>query len=83
MGARGLIVRELTTAGIYFSASEDARPFLDSMDARYLAHLREQCAWAADTFGDLNDEEIRAQLGDVFGSWAEEFEQLNGQEHHG
>ena len=83
MGARGLIVRDLTTAGIYYRASEDARPFLDSMDAIYLAHLRARCDWAAGAFGGLEDDDIRARLGVVFGSWAEEFEQLNGQEHHG
>lgn len=83
MGARGLIVRDLTTAGIYYRASDDARPFLDSMNAMYLLHLRARCAWAAGTFGGLNDDDIRARLGVVFGSWAEEFERLNGQEHHG
>jgi hypothetical protein len=83
MGVRGLIVRDLTTAGIYYRASEDARPFLDSMDATYLAHLRARCTWAAGTFGGLDDDDIRARLAVVFGSWAEEFEQLNGHEHHG
>lgn len=78
MGARGLIVRELTTAGIYYSASDDARPFLDSMDAVYLAHLRARCAWVAGTFGAIDDDDIRARLGVVFGSWAEEFEQFKG-----
>lgn len=83
MGVRGLIDRDLTTAGIYYRASEDARPFLDSMDATYLAHLRARCVWAAGTFGALDDDDIRARLAVVFGSWAEEFEQLNGHKHHG
>lgn len=83
MGMRGLIVRELTTDGIYYRASEDARPFLDSMDATYLGHLRTRCAWAAGTFGGLDDDDIRTRLAVVVGSWAEEFELLNGNEHHG
>ncbi|MDR6198138.1 hypothetical protein QE374_000047 [Microbacterium sp. SORGH_AS428] len=83
MGARGLVVRDLTTAGIYYSAGEDARPFLAAMDAVYLARLRARCAWAASTFGTLDDDEIRVRLGAVLGSWAEEFEQLSGQDHHG
>lgn len=83
MGLRGLIVRDLSAAGIYYRASEDARPFLDSMDATYLAHLRARCAWAAGTFGGLDDDDIRARLAVVFGSWVEEFEHLNGDEHHG
>jgi hypothetical protein len=83
MGARGFIARDLTAAGIYYSAGEDARPFLDSMDVVYLTHLRARCVWAASTFGALHDDEIRAKLGAAFGSWAEEFEQLNGQGHRG
>jgi hypothetical protein len=83
VGARGLIVRHLTTAGIYYRAGEDAQPFLDSMDAMYLAGLRSRCEWAAGTYGGLADDDIRARLGVVFGSWAEEFEQFDGQEKHG
>ncbi len=83
MGARGLIIRELTTAGIYYSASEDARPFLDSIDASYLEQLRTRCAWAASAFGSLDDSDIRGRLGVVFESWAEEFDHLNGQDHRG
>ena len=83
MGARGLIVRDLTTGGIYYRAGEEALPFLESMDATYLARLRARCAWAAATFGGLDDDNIRTRLAVVFGSWAEEFEQLNGDEHHG
>lgn len=83
MGMRGMISRELTTAGIYYRASDDARPFLDSMDAVYLGHLRARCAWATDMFGGLDDDDIRTRLAVVFGSWAEEFEQLNGRGAHG
>lgn len=83
MGARGLIVRNLTVTGIYYSASEDARPFLDSMDAPYLALLRERCSWATGVFGALDDAAIRVWLGAVFGRWAEEFEHMSGPEDRG
>lgn len=83
MGARGLIDRDVTIAGIYYRASEDARPFLDSMDATYLIRLRARCSWAAGVFGGLEDNNIRSELGAVFGNWAEEFEQLDGQDHYG
>lgn len=83
MGVRGLIVRDLTIAGIYYRASDDARPFLDSMNATYLTRLRARCAWAASTFEGFDDDDIKARLAVVFGSWAEEFEQWNGREHHG
>lgn len=83
MGARGLIERELTVAGIYYGASDDARPFLDSMSSPYLALLRERCAWAIDSFGQSDDEGIRARLGATFSRWNEEFEQIRGMEQHG
>lgn len=80
MGSRGLIVRDLNVSGIYYGASDDARPFLESVDSRYLARLRHRCAWAASEFGQLDDEIIRRRLGAVFGSWAEEFDQMRGNE---
>ncbi|MBT1597274.1 ABC-three component system middle component 2 [Curtobacterium flaccumfaciens] len=83
MGARGLIARDMTTAGIYYSAAEDANPFLESIDAEYLVELRARCVWAASTFGVLGDDEIRMRLSAVFGSWSEEFQWLNGQGHDG
>lgn len=80
MGSRGLIVRYLNVSGIYYGASDDARPFLESVDSRYLDRLRQRCAWAVSEFGELNDEIIRMRLGAVFGSWSEEFDQLIGDE---
>ncbi|WP_346770666.1 ABC-three component system middle component 2 [Cellulomonas sp. RIT-PI-Y] len=83
MGARGLVVRELKTAGLYYMASEDARPFLDSIDAPYLRRLRERSAWAVNEFGGMRDDAIRMRLGDTFGRWAEEFEPVAEDGSHG
>lgn len=80
MGARGLIVRDATPAGISYGASEDARPFLDAIDAIYLTRLRARCSWAAIEFGLVSDDAIRVRLSDAFGRWAEEFEHLDQQE---
>jgi hypothetical protein len=74
MGRRGLIVRSHTDDGIYYSASDDALPFLESIDSSYLNRLRDRCLWAARSIGDRSDEEIRTQLNEVFGRWAEEFD---------
>ena len=80
MGARGLIIRHLNISGIYYSASDDARPFLEAVDSPYLVQLRGRCAWAASEFGALDDDTIRRRLGAVFGSWAEEFDQVRRNE---
>lgn len=76
MGRRGLISQSNTEGGIYYSASDDALPFLESIDSPYLNRLRDRCQWAEQTFGPKSDEEIRAQLNQVFGRWAEEFENV-------
>ena len=83
MGKRGLIVRELNISGVYYGASDDAQPFLESVDSRYLDRLRRRCSWTVDEFGDLDDQAIRTRLGAVFGSWAEEFDQAIGGEQNG
>lgn len=83
MGARGLIVRELTSAGIYYGAGDDARPFLSSMDAPYLERLLERCNWAAIVFGGFDDDGIRNQLGDAFARWSEEFGQVRTADDNG
>nr|WP_156163863.1 ABC-three component system middle component 2 [Demequina maris] len=83
MGARGLVVREMTTSGIYFGASDDARPFLAAMDAEYVLRLRARCAWVVAAFGSLNDDAIRDRLGAVLGRWSEEYEPIEGHTNHG
>lgn len=83
MGVRGLVVRELSEKGIFYQASDDASPFLNSISAPYLLRLRERCAWAAGEFGGLDEESIRTRLGAVFGRWAEEFENLDEDDPHG
>lgn len=76
MGLRGLVVRKNTEHGIYYSASDDALPFLESIDSSYLNRLRDRCLWAAQSFGDRSEEEVRTQLNEVFGLWAEEFDDV-------
>ena len=77
MAARGLIVIQATPSGIYYRAGEDARPFLDSIDAPYLTQLRSRFAWVSTEFGPMSDDAVRARLNEVFGQWTEEFDQRN------
>lgn len=78
MGARGLIIRSLKVSGIYYTASDDAHPFLSSIDSAYLSEFRRRCAWATNRFGSLDDETIKNSLCTVFGSWTEEFYPMKG-----
>jgi len=73
MGARGLIARKFTPTGVRYTASEDARPFLDLIGADYLARVRRRSALAAEIFGDLPDAQIRDHIAQTLGKWSEEF----------
>lgn len=75
MGARGLVARQFTTAGVRYTASEDARPFLDSIDAEYLARVRRRSALVAKVFGDLPDAAIWDHIALTLGEWSQEFDE--------
>lgn len=77
MGSLGLVSRRLTGDGIYYSAGEEALPFLQSFESPYVDALRKRCSWAVAEFSAQPDEQIRLRLNAVFGRWAEEFEPLD------
>jgi hypothetical protein len=71
---RGLVERQVDATGIRYRAGELAHTFLGSLTAPYLQALRERGAWAAESFGDMNDETLRQTMDSVFGRWIEEFQ---------
>lgn len=73
VGSRGLVDRVVSIDGISYVASEDANPFLDSFDSSYLNELRDRCAWVAQSFGGVTEDQLRGVLVDVVGQWREEF----------
>lgn len=73
VGSRGFVDRVVSPSGISYIAGEDANPFLDSFDSPYLDELRDRCAWVAQTYGGVTEEQLRGVLVDVVGQWKEEF----------
>lgn len=71
---RGLVERQIESAGIGYRAGELAETFLASLAAPYLVALRERGAWVAETFGDTPEETLRTTMNRFFGEWIQEFQ---------
>ena len=72
--SRGLIDRHINAEGINFSASDEAVPFLDCLQAEYTIALRERAEWAVETFGGLDDDELKSYFDARFERWTREFQ---------
>jgi hypothetical protein len=77
MALAGLISEVASINGIAYQASDDALPFLDTLESDYLDRLAERSVWASTNYGMLQDSAIRSELRQVFGQWSEEFELAN------
>lgn len=74
MMSRGLVGRYPTPNGFMYQAVDDAGPFLDALTAEYLNELRDRAAWVIDRFSEMNDQEIRVMLSQVYDQWSREFQ---------
>jgi hypothetical protein len=72
--SRGLIEIQYHEKGIRYSATEMATSFLDSIDAEYVANLRDRSAWLHFNFGDKQDAELQSLVQSNLGVWGAEFE---------
>jgi hypothetical protein len=72
--SRGLVERHAHPNGINYSASDEAGPFLDCLQARYSLALRDRAQWAVDTFGILDDDELKSYFDERFERWTREFQ---------
>lgn len=72
--SRNLIERHAREGGIFYAASEAAGPFLECLQSAYSRELRLRASWAIDTFGALDDEELKSYFDDRFERWTREFQ---------
>jgi hypothetical protein len=72
--SRNLIERNARAGGIYYAASEAAGPFLDCLHSAYSRELRLRATWAIDTFGVLDDDELKSYFDARFERWTREFQ---------
>ncbi len=73
---RGLIERNASGSGISYVAAEPAGPFLECLASPYSRMLRERASWAMETFGALDDDEIKSYFDARFERWTREFQAL-------
>lgn len=76
----GLAEMGALSGGIHFIAADGAHPFLSLLETPYARALAERASWVVDRFGGLSDTDIREAIRDVSGRWAEEFENVTGEE---
>jgi len=74
MIGRGLVTRHSTPNGFMYQAEDDAGPFLDALDAEYLADLKDRATWVVEHFHEMSDQEIRLMLTRVYDQWSREFQ---------
>ena len=68
-----LVERHLDERGVTFSASDEARNFLEVMETGYATRLKERAHWLAETFLRLSADEFRRVVGEKVGAWSEAF----------
>jgi hypothetical protein len=73
MMTRDLVERSANASGIYYSAGENAAPFLASLASDYLKALKERAAWLISALGDRSDQDFRGVMRRFFDNWVEEF----------
>lgn len=72
--SRGLIMRDFRAGGVFFSATEYAGAFLDTLDAPYTNRLRDRASWLIGMYGSTDREDLRRLVSDNLDAWGAEFE---------
>lgn len=70
---KGLVSKNYTKAGIYFTVTKFASPFLEYFKSSYAGRCREISKWIAGRFQPLNDDELREFIHENLGRWGTEF----------
>lgn len=73
MMSRKLVIREYDKTGIVYSASDNATPFLDSMESRYVGLLKERATWVIAVFDDYTDKQLDKFFQENLDRWGGEF----------
>lgn len=72
--SRSLIERNASGSGISYVAADTASPFLECLESVYSRALRERASWAIETFGALDDDELKSYFDTRFERWTREFQ---------
>jgi hypothetical protein len=70
---KGLVTKCYTTRGIYFAATQYAKPFLEYFKSDYALRCVEISTWIAGRFQPLSNDELREFIQTNLGRWGTEF----------
>jgi len=70
---KGLVAKNYTKAGIYFSTNRHAGKVLEYMTSEYARRCAEISEWIAGRFQPMSDDELREFIHDNLGRWGAEF----------
>ena len=70
---KGLVTKSYTKAGIYFTATAFAKPFLEYFKSAYAVRCGEVSKWIAGRFQPMTDDELREFIHENLGRWGTEF----------
>lgn len=76
MMSRGLIIKIASKEGFSYQASDDAKPFVDSLATPYMRSLIERAEWVAATFGNMANSELHNLISGFFDKWTTQFHRL-------
>lgn len=71
--SRGLIAQHFQSAGVFFAATERSAVFLDALEAKYVAVLRQRTQWVITRFGEQSDSQLEEEVRGHLGDWGAEF----------
>jgi hypothetical protein len=78
MMSRGLVTRIAGAEGIFYQASDYAKPFVDSLTTPYMRSLIDRANWVGDTFGNMDTTELHNLISGFFNKWTAEFQPSRG-----
>lgn len=74
MMSHGLLERRADSQGIVYYASDLSSTFMSILTTPYINAMRERGEWVVKTYEDLNEDELRDFISELFGKWVEEFQ---------
>jgi hypothetical protein len=70
---KGLVTKNYTKSGIYFSANKHAGKFLEYLTSEYAKRCGVISKWIAGRFQPMSDDELRQFIHENLGRWGAEF----------
>jgi hypothetical protein len=76
MASRDLIERLPSSAGIVYSATDTAVPFLEALGGPYLSRLKERADWIVNYFEGQPVDAVSRTVRQIFDKWVIEFQSV-------